>query len=223
MQNRQTLLFDCDGVLYPLTQLSTQDIVTAMKETYRQDLGLSGAEQQKISAETRQANRLGMFNYIKAMCEYKNYDFEQFCSQMAERIDYGNIAYNRNLARVIFHVAKHYNIGILTNNSRAHVAKVFEHAFGKSLEETEANGVKIFDITATEENGVFWRKQPEGLALICRRNGYQPAQTTLFDDAPANIESAHQIGMQGVLINEQMSLQKALMPFLKIRDKSFER
>lgn len=223
MQNRQTLLFDCDGVLYPLTQLSTQDIVTAMKETYRQDLGLSGAEQQKISAETRQANRLGMFNYIKAMCEYKNYDFKQFCSQMAERIDYGNIAYNRNLVRVIFHVAKHYNIGILTNNSRAHVAKVFEHALGKSLEETEANGVRIFDITATAENGVFWCKQPEGLLLICQRNGYEPAQTTLFDDAPANIESAHQVGMQGVLINEQMSLQKALMPFLKIRDKSFER
>lgn len=223
MPNRQTLLFDCDGVLYPLSQLPTQDIVAAMKETYRQDLGLSGAEQQKISAETRQTNRLGMFNYIKAMCEYKKYNFEQFCAQMAERINYSNIGYNRGLTQMIFQASKHYNVGILTNNCRAHLAKVFEHAFGKSLEETEANGVKIFDITATEENGVFWRKQPEGLALICRRNGYQPAQTTLFDDAPANIESAHQIGMQGVLINEQMSLQKALMPFLKIRDKSFER
>ena len=73
--NKKTLLFDCDGVLYPLYQLPTQKIVLAMKETYRQDLGLSGDEQQKISEETRQNNRLGMFNYIKAMCKYKNYDY----------------------------------------------------------------------------------------------------------------------------------------------------
>lgn len=223
MSNMRTLLFDCDGVLYPLTQLPIQNIVLAMKETYRQDLGLSGEEQQKISEETRQTNHLGMFNYIKAICEYKNYDFEKFCMQMAERIDYSNITYNRNLTQMIFRVAKYYNVGILTNNSRAHLAKVLKHALGKSLEETEANGVRVFDITTTEENGIFWRKQPEGLALICQRNGYQPVQTTLFDDTPSNVGAAREIGMYGVLIGKQMSLQKALLPFLKAKENIIER
>lgn len=221
--NKKTLLFDCDGVLYPLYQLPTQKIVSAMKETYRQDLGLSGEEQQKISEETRQNNRLGMFNYIKAMCEYKNYDYDSFCAQMAERIDYSNIEYNPYIAQTIPHLAALYNVGILTNNSRAYLAKVVERVMAQPLEKLEASGVKIFDITATEENGVFWRKQPKGLALVCRRNGYQPAQAYLFDDAPANIDAAKEVGMHGILIDNDTNLEKALMLFGNNKDKVFER
>ena len=142
---------------------------------------------------------------------------------MAERIDYSNIEYNPYIAQTIPHLAALYNVGILTNNSRAHLAKVVERVMAQPLEKLEASGVKIFDITATEENGVFWRKQPEGLALVCRLNGYQPAQTYLFDDAPANIDAAKEVGMHGILIDNDTNIEKALMLFGNNNDKVFER
>ena len=60
----KNILLDCDGVLYPLEELSTKEIVETMKHVYRNDVGLAPDEQRAISEKTIKENHLGMFNYI---------------------------------------------------------------------------------------------------------------------------------------------------------------
>ena len=222
---KPTLLFDCDGVLYPLSELPTRNIVTAMKETARTDLHLSGEEQKLISAQTISEKKLGMFNYIHAMCAYKNYDFDTFCRQMVERTDYSRINANLQLYNLLKQAAKQYHVGILTNNSRAHVEAVAQRVFKADASQLRNAGIEILDVTRTEKDGIFWRKQKEGLELICRKYGYIPAQTTLFDDAPDNLTAAREIGMNGVLINAENSLPQALKSYIlpsRTKGKTYE-
>ena len=48
----KNILLDCDGVLYPLEELSTKEIVETMKHVYRNNVGLAPDEQRAISEKT---------------------------------------------------------------------------------------------------------------------------------------------------------------------------
>ena len=80
--NKKTLIIDCDGVLYPASMLTLQSFVEAMKTTYRDDLKVDGATQERVSKETIAKHKLGMFNYIYAMCKETGYKFDDFCLKM---------------------------------------------------------------------------------------------------------------------------------------------
>lgn len=215
MRKIKNLVFDCDGVLYPISALETKEIIDSMKKVYREDLMVSGEEQNEISEATIADNHRGLFNYVLEMCRYKNYDFNHFCEKMADGIDYSRIQKDDLLWKNLQNVAKEYNVAILSNNSRPHIAKVLHQLFDKSIEDVENAGIKVFDITSTEKDGFFHPKQSEnGLSIFAQHFGVNPQETLLFDDVALNIESAQKIGMQGNLINEQHPLKKALLPFL---------
>lgn len=215
MRKIKNLVFDCDGVLYPISALETKEIIDSMKKVYREDLMVSGEEQNEISQATIADNHRGLFNYVLEMCRYKNYDFNHFCEKMADGIDYSRIQKDDLLWKNLQNVAKEYNVAILSNNSRPHIAKVFRQLFNNSIEDVENAGIKVFDITSTEKDGYFHPKQSEnGLSIFAQHFGINPQETLLFDDVALNIESAQKIGMQGILINEKNPLKKALQPFL---------
>lgn len=213
----QNILLDCDGVLYPLSELSTADIVNAAKQTYRDDLGLSGIEQSMISKQTIDDGHLGLFNYIKAICEYKNCNFDTFCTNMAERIDYSHIIPNKALWYKLHTLSAQYNIAIASNNSRVHISKVIEHLFGKNADDIEQSGIRIFDITAMRnKEGWFTPKRvPNCLKLLALRNKFEPSETILFDDTGENIKAARKIGMHATLITSQNTLENNLQPFIR--------
>lgn len=214
----QNILLDCDGVLYPLSELSTADIVNAAKQTYRNDLGLTGIEQSIISKQTIDDGHLGLFNYIKAICEYKNYDFDLFCTNMAERIDYTHIASNKVLWHKLQNLTSQYNIAIASNNSRVHIGKVTERLFDKNAEDMEKSGIKIFDITdMRNKEGWFMPKRvPNALKLLAMQNDYEPSETILFDDTGENIRTARKIGMHATLITPQNTLENNLQTFIRL-------
>lgn len=209
--NAKNLIIDCDGVLYPLKELSTADIVNAMKAVYRDEVGLSGDEQKFVSEKTIREGHLGMFNYIKEICYFKKYDFDKFCASVAERIDYSGINRNKKLWQALYNTAKNHNINIFTNNSRPHLEKVLNRVFEKSIADLEASGIKIYDIKATEKDGYFYPKQHEkGFSMFMSKLNISSSESILFDDAPRNIEKAKEAGMQGVLITEENTLLKEL-------------
>ena len=222
----KNLIFDCDGVLYPISMLTTKEIIDAMKKVYREDLGVSGNEQNEISQAPVADNHRGLFNYILEICRYKNFSFDRFCKKMADNIDYGRIIPNPLLWRNLQNLASNYNVAVLSNNSRPHVAKVMKQLFGKSLSEIEQGNIKIFDISSSLHNGHFHPKQSDdGLSIFCKRANIIPCESMLFDDVPLNIESAQKIGMHGTIISDKNPLSKALKPFLKniaIREKNYE-
>lgn len=210
MQNK-TLLVDCDGVLYPSEALTLKDFVEAMKETYRQDVKLDGTTQARISEETIAQNKLGLFNYIKAVCDYTGYGFENFCRKMFDRIDYSNITRDDGLYQNIKNVAQNQPVMILTNNHILHLDKVLQQRFGKSVFDFEADGIQCYDITLSEKNGVFYPKHdPQGLAFISKRIGVPVESCILVDDMPRNITAARNIGMSAVLISDKFTLKQYL-------------
>ena len=139
--NKQTLILDCDGVLYPITQISLAEFVDAMKQTYREELKIDGKTQAQISEKTISEKRLGMFNYIKAMCDYADYNFDEFCLKMQDRVDYDKITPDYGLYNQLLNTAKDRQVVILTNNHVAHLDKVLQKRFGKNLFEVEADGI----------------------------------------------------------------------------------
>lgn len=217
MPEIKNLIFDCDGVLYPISALPTKEIIDAMKKVYREDLEISGNEQNEISQATIADNHRGLFNYILEICRYKNYSFDRFCEKMTANIDYSRIQPNKQLWNGLQNMTQKYNVAILSNNSRPHLAQIANRLFNRSLSEIEQNNIKIFDITASLHNGYFHPKQSEdGLSLFCRRSQIQPQETVLFDDVLLNIESAQKIGMKGTLVSAENPLSQAITPFLTL-------
>lgn len=214
----KNIIMDCDGVLYPLSELPTLRIISAAKETYREDLGITGEEQAGISEQTIHDGRLGLFNYIKALCEYKNFNFNKFCDNMAERIDYGNIRPNMSLWKKLQSLSNQYNLAILSNNSRPHIEKVTQRLFSKSISEMEDAGIKIFDITSLKGFDGWFRpkREPCSLNIFLKNNGYNPSESILFDDTMQNITAAHRAGMRATLITENNTLENNLQSFIRM-------
>lgn len=224
---QKTLLIDCDGVLYPTTQLSLKDILSAMKDVYRKDVGLSGAEQAKVSKRTLCENHLGAFNYIKEICREKKYDFSLFCEQMANRTNYGRVQPNPQLWDLLANTARNYNTVILSNNSRQHISKILSAVFGKDVDAVENNGIKVCDITFTETDGYFLPKQSDnGLSVIAGKLKVLPADCVLLDDSSVNVQAARRQGMQGFLISKEKTLAQYLKSlgqnFSSRKDKTYE-
>lgn len=219
--SRKTLLIDCDGVLYPENQLGLAVILTAMKNTYRDDLQLTGAEQAEISDKTLSEKHLGAFNYIREICNYKKYDFGLFCRKMAQKTDYSRIKPNPLLWQSLRSAMRLYDVAILSNNSRPHIDNVLQRVFEKTASEAEVAGIKICDITFTERDGYFLPKQSEnGLSFVAEKLKVNPNECTLLDDSSVNIKAARRQGMNGVLINSENTAEKYLksicsLPFEK--------
>lgn len=208
---KQALILDCDGVLYPISQIPLAEFVDAMKQTYREELKLDGKTQALISEQTIAKNRLGMFNYIKAMCDYADYNFDEFCLKMQSRIDYDKITPDYGLYKQLLNTAKDKQVLILTNNHMAHLDKVLQKRFGKTVFEVESDGIDCFDIKTMERNGVFYPKQnPQALQNFAAKINQLPENCTLVDDTEKNLISAKQAGMKAVLINEKFTLRQYL-------------
>lgn len=210
MKNK-TLILDCDGVLYPATDLTLADFIAAMKKTFHQDVKVSADVQKQISEETLAQKHLGMYNYIKAVCDKTGYGFNHFCEQMVSYVDYSKISPDVQLGKMLLTTAQNYDTVILTNSHILHLDKVLQRRFNKSVFDMESSNIRCFDIQALERNGVFHPKQEDkALSLFADRIGKLPQDCVLIDDTQRNLDAAQKIGMQTVLINEDFTLKQYL-------------
>ena len=209
--SKKTLIIDCDGVLYPASELTLKDFVEAMKSTYREDLKVSSEVQERVSNETLAKKHLGMFNYINAICKETEYNFDEFCNKMFDRVDYSKISKDIALFNLLCAETKKNDVLILTNNHIVHLNKVLQQRFGKNIFEMQEAGIKCFDIKSTMKNGVFYPKQdPKALTLFADRLGVAVEDCVLIDDSKRNIDAAKSVGMQTVLIDDNFTLKQYL-------------
>ncbi len=210
--DKSVYIIDCDGVLYPQSELSLRDIVNAMKKVYREDVGLSGDEQKQVSANTIKQGRFGAFNYILAICEAKGYDFDLYCRQMAEATDYSNIKPNKSLQQKLFQAAKEKRVIIFSNNSYAHIDKVVQQVLGVSAVELNEKGIEVKDVKSTLKDGYFHPKQSEfGFKYFLENINEKGEDCVLFDDTQKNLQSASRHKIAGVLISPDNKLEKYLL------------
>lgn len=223
----KTLILDCDGVLYPTSQLALKDFVGAMKQTYREDAKIDAQTQKIVSEETIAKNHLGMFNYIKALCDKTGYPFETFCIRMFNRVNYDNITRDNELLNLLQERAQKNKVVIFTNNHMMHLEKVLQKRFGKSVFEMQDLGIDSYDITSTERNGVFYPKHdPQTFPLFAQQLQTDPSQCIMVDDTPRCTQAAQNAHMDAVLINENFTLKDYLKLLSHtnrlIRHKGFE-
>lgn len=204
---KKTLIVDCDGVIYPMSDIPLSSFVGAMKDT-AQDFGFSTEEYNNASQITLNNKSLGMFNFIKELCHHDNEAFENFCESMFNKIDYSKIQRDEDTLLLMQKTKANYDIVILTNNHRNHLDKVLEARFGKN---TQNIGIECYDIRDTLKDGVFLPKQTEnGLINFVSNINKNIEDCVLVDDAKRNLNVAEKIGLNGVLISESNSLSDYL-------------
>ena len=218
---RKTLILDCDGVLYPTTQISLRDFVRALKETAKAR-HISDEEYKRASEASLNKKAQGMFNFILELSQGDAGRFDDFCQDMFGRVDYSKITHDDVLKKRLKEVRKTHDVVILTNNHMAHLDKVLEARFGET---SETLGIPCFDIRSTEKDGRFHPKQSDlGLSLFAQKIGKKPSECILVDDAPVNIAAAAKIGMGGKLISDKNTLSDYLGALSAVRPaKSFGR
>lgn len=177
-KNRETLIIDCDGVLYPKEDLQLHEFVDAMKEVAKEN-NVSEETFERISKETKEKSP-GIFNFIHAICDKDEEKHQDFIHKMAEKVDYSRIKRDDNLLNLIKKTQKDYDVVIFTNNTRPHLEKVFEKRFGKTVAET---GLECYDISHTKYNDIFHPKQSQlGMKLFSQKIGKNAHECTLVDD-----------------------------------------
>lgn len=207
MKTKQALIIDCDGVLYPSSQISTADFVSAMKNTFLEDVVNDESLYKKIGLETRQKVHFGMFNFIRSICNETSYKFNAFIGGMLDRIDYHGVSPNLELFGLLNKAQKNCDIFILTNNHLKHLDRICQRVFHKSVSDLERHGIRCYDITSTEKNQIFYPKQtPGALQSFAHKIDYEAHECIIIDDSLRNIEMAESIGMKGVNINQNLSL-----------------
>lgn len=202
------IILDCDGVLYPQTQLSMNHIQKAVAQAC-QEYGFSPELLQRASFDAKSQGHQGLFNYLVHICRLGNIKQEKLLTTLFNHIDYSLIQPNPQLLKQIRAVSKHIPVCVLTNNHKMHLERVFHRLFGLT---TGESGVPCFDITSMYNGTYYLAKQTkEGLSVFCAKQNVQPYAACIYDDTPKIIESAVRIGMQARLVTRKAPLQAHLM------------
>ena len=207
MTNKKSLILDCDGVLYPTSQLELKEFVTA---TERASKSFGITEQQYLAASKRAKdnNAPGLGNFIKEMAEHNEDTLRRLSEAVVANVDYSRITRDDALLRQIHNAKKNFDVFIFTNNCKEHLDIILNKRFGTSIKDI---GIDCYDVASTEKGGKFHPKQSEiGLKLFTQKINRHPSQCILIDDAKRNIDCAFAINMGGILITEEYNLSKCL-------------
>ena len=115
MENKKTLVIDCDGVLYPLSAIPTKKFLQAFRESIFH-LGITTEQYEQASILTKSKKALGLFNFAKEICSDYSVDFDLLCKEFISRLDYSAISKDEELWTLLERAKKQYNLAIYTNN-----------------------------------------------------------------------------------------------------------
>lgn len=208
---RKMLVLDCDGVIYPLSDIPHSEFMGALYAAL-ESLGISRENFKEAMAQSRAESAHGIFNFALRVCRNTGASFDEFCRRFVDSINYSNIKPNPRLFELLKQVSKKYDMVIFTNNHILHLNKILNLVFSCNADTV---GFKCFDITSTYRDGVFHPKKSEqGLLMIAERLGLTPAECILVDDDATNCNRAREIGMEAVQPGENLSLEQYLCGLL---------
>ena len=174
--------------------------------------GMTKEELNEIGRRAREENKLGLYNYFLAICNYDLNEFNELCDELFTTIDYKQVQKDHKLFKLLKKVSKKYNLYILTNNHKTHVDICCKKMFNVGL--ADMDFIKCYDITETYEDGCFHRKQDEGqFEKICQRVGADISECILIDDNKKVINTAKSVGMRGIRVKKN---KRRLIDILKI-------
>jgi FMN phosphatase YigB (HAD superfamily) len=213
-ERKPVLLIDVDGVLTNLNDVPIRSLVDAMQKT-AQNRGIAEEEYLEKTDRAKYSKiEPGIFNSVYRLVGKNLEEYELFCTEMFERVDYSNLKSNDKLYELLEKASNSYDIYLATNNHRIHIRNVLMKLFGKKLDEDELC-FKAIDVTMTLRDDRLNPKQLlGGLAIYAELAGSEPANCILIDDSAVNLRLAKEIGMKCVEITSYYSLSTFLRELL---------
>ena len=209
---RKTLVLDCDGVIYPISDIPNEVFIRAFNDAIYA-LGISEEQYREASVRAKARKALGLFNFAREICQDFGVSFDKFCDEFVARLDYSPLKPDPELLALIYKVQEHYNLAVYTNNHIKHLDKVLKAKFDKNSHNI---GFVCYDITSTYFNNIFHPKKSDlGLRMVAEKLGQEPENCILIDDAEVNCDKARSIGMGAVLITENYTLKDYLRSLVK--------
>lgn len=223
-KTQKLVILDCDGVLYPTSQLTMQEMVEAFKKTCRQ-LDIPDDSCKIAGTKAKKKGHLGIFNYILHICRQIDLPEEVFFKRCIQNIDYSRLTPAPEMLKTIREFANDFPVCVLTNNHALHLAEVLDARFGSyeknfiipNYEKRKRapygnNPIPCYDITSTaNEGGWYQPKQSEkGFKRFLRARGVLPQNAVLLDDTPKIIDIARKNGMRAKLVSAAHPLEARL-------------
>jgi hypothetical protein len=211
MKNKM-LILGCEGVLYPRDEIPMQTFVSAMKQTYRAELKIDGDTQSRIVEETLRSNRLGLYNYAKALCAEDSYDFNAFCLKMFDKVGCETLRRDDRLAQQLQTAAAQNDVVVWTGHPKVFLEKVVKARLGTTVDALAQEGIACYDLSSLEKNGVYLSKSdPEAVTRFLEKTGREAKDCVLIDDSASHLSAARKAGMQTVAIDDKNTLKQYLM------------
>lgn len=193
MPNIQAVFVDCDGVLYDVNLLTYEEIVASARQAGTA-LGLKWDDFDKVRAGLKERHYHGFYNTVLKLCQAQGISFNALAQKMVGILDYSRIKPDKELLPLLQKVALNKKLYIFTNNTRAHLEKVFNQLFNCSVQDS---GLAAITAESTLENGYFYPKRMDGvLTKWCQKIGVPPQNTLMLDDTNTVIEAAQKEGLQ---------------------------
>lgn len=211
MQKVQAIFVDCDGVLYDVDLLTYDEIVAAGHRA-GSNLGLDWTDFDKVHADLKSRGFRGFYNTVLKLCQAQNISFKTLAKDMTEILDYSRIQPNLELLSLLKQVSQKKHLFIFTNNTRAHLEKIFDRLFGCTVKQSGLSAITADD---TFENGYFYPKRMEGVfPKWCQKLGLTPATTLMLDDSDNVIKAAEREGLQFIKIENAHMTEQVLKEFI---------
>lgn len=211
MSQIKTVFIDCDGVLYDKALLTYEEMMTACQQA-GVDLGIDWADVQKVREALRAQGWRGWYNVALEVCRHADVGFHQLAKKMVEYVDYTRLPFDPELLTLLQQVASQKDLFILTNNTRPHLEKIFQHLFHKNIFQT---GLKVFTVEDTLWGKYFYVKaHPEAFTKWCQKLHLKPQETLMIDDTEDVVKSAQNQGLQTAFIPQSEDTKKVLKGLL---------
>jgi putative hydrolase of the HAD superfamily len=182
----ETWVFDLDNTLYPGACNLFPQIDRRMGEFIAENLGIPLEEARRLR-ETYYYEHGTTLSGLVQLHDISPHDFLDYVHD----IDLSAVTAAPDLVTAL--EALPGRKFILTNASRKHAEAVTRRlGLERSFED-------IFDIHALEY--IHPKPMREGFDRFIKAHGVTPSRAAMFDDLPANLETAHMIGMTTVLVD----------------------
>ena len=231
IENMQTLLIDCDGVLYTGEQCTDQDIKGGLDKTL-DEFHIPREMFPETRAALKEMGIRGLFNSVLDLCYRYRILFDEFAEKTMANTDYSKIPPDPEMLDLLKKVAKVMPVCIVTNNTSPHLKKIFERLRGEPCAEglEEELGIKVITIEDTlyddPEAGrkIFHPKQKEGqFTRICSILGQSPAKVGILDDTERIRKKAWKQGLVPIPTNGATDTKNVLKQVIEVKGKNNEK
>jgi len=201
MDNKKLIIIDCDGVLYPVSELDVNTVSKAIFYSACRDFNIltNAFDFEEISEQPN------YYTFIDNLARQYGIKTDVFMSKMMEYIDYSGIKPDNNgVLQKIKDLSDKYKFCVCSNNHLTHINNVLKAKFNIYADQMPC---EIFDTQYANIDGVFYAKQSYVfISKLEKHFGINAKNFLWIDDTPNVIDTVKSVGCDGILVTNENRL-----------------